>query len=71
MALQQTTKTTFEPKRVIEPLYTGGAVALSEDGKTLATTLGEETLLSDLDTGERLAWIEGVSNDRPTEPQRD
>lgn len=61
MALNQSVKTTFEPKRVIQPIYTGGGVALSEDGHILATCLGEECLLSNLDTGEHLARIEGVS----------
>ena len=61
MALNQTIKTTFEPRRVIEPIYTGGSVDLSQDGKILATCLGDEALLSNLDTGEHLARIEGVS----------
>ena len=61
MALKLDVKTTFEPRRVIQPIYTGGTVALSEDGKVLATTLGEEALLSDLETGRHLARIEGVS----------
>jgi U3 small nucleolar RNA-associated protein 13 len=61
MALKAEYKTTFEPSRVIQPIYTGGTVALSEDGKVLATSLGDETLLTDLDTGAHLARIEGVS----------
>ncbi|KAK3718300.1 U3 small nucleolar RNA-associated protein 13 [Vermiconidia calcicola] len=59
MALRADTKTTFEPSRVIQPIYTGGSVALSEDGKILATCLGEEVLLTNLETGEHLARIEG------------
>ena len=62
MALKADFKTTFEPSRVIQPIYTGGSVALSEDGKVLATCLGEEALLTNLDTGEPLARIEGVSS---------
>ena len=61
MALRAETKTTFEPDRVIQPLYTGGSVALSQDGRILATCLGEDVLISDLNTGEHLARIEGVS----------
>ena len=61
MALKADVKTTFAPGRVIQPIYTGGSVALSEDGKVLATSLGDEALLTDLDTGEHLARIEGVS----------
>ena len=60
MALKAEYKTTFEPSRVIQPIYTGGSVALSEDGKVLATSLGDEALLTDLDTGAHLARIEGV-----------
>ena len=61
MALKADVKTTFEPSRVIQPIYTGGSVALSEDGKILATCVGDEALLTNLDTGEHLARIEGVS----------
>lgn len=61
MAYKADTKTTFEPSRVIQPIYTGGGVALSEDGRVLATCLGEEVLLTDLSTGESLARVEGVS----------
>ena len=61
MAYKAELKTTFDPTRVIEPIYTGGSVALSQDGRILASSLGEETLLSDLATGEHLARIEGVS----------
>ena len=61
MALKADFKTTFEPSRVIQPIYTGGSVALSEDGKVLATCLADEALLTDLNTGEHLARIEGVS----------
>ena len=52
---------TFEAQKVIEPFYTGGSLALSRDGRVLATCLGEQVLLTDLGTGERLARIEGVS----------
>jgi len=52
---------TFEAEKVIEPFYTGGSLALSRDGRVLATCLGEQVLLTDLGTGERLARIEGVS----------
>lgn len=64
MALRPDVKTTFEPRRVIQPIYTGGSVALSEDGKILATCVGEEALLTNLDTGAHLARIEGVSLQR-------
>ncbi|GAB7359336.1 hypothetical protein MBLNU230_g5987t1 [Neophaeotheca triangularis] len=59
MAYKADVRTTFEPSRVIQPIYTGGSVALSEDGRVLATCLGEEALLTDLNTGAHLARIEG------------
>ena len=61
MAYKADIRTTFEPTRTIEPLYTGGSVALSQDGRILASCLGEDVLISDLSTGEHLARIEGVS----------
>lgn len=60
MALKADFKTTFEASRVISPIYTGGSVALSEDGEVLATCLGDEALLTSLSTGAQLARIEGV-----------
>nr|POE63159.1 putative u3 small nucleolar rna-associated protein 13 [Quercus suber] len=59
MAYKAEYKTTFEPRRIIQPIYTGGSVALSEEGRVLATCLGEEALLTDLNTGSQLARIEG------------
>lgn len=53
--------TTFEAQHVIQPIYTGGDVALDREGLLLATCLGEEALLTDLTTGRLLARIEGVS----------
>lgn len=61
MAQRTVFKTTFEPSRVIQPIYTGGSVALSEDGRVLATCVGEDALLTDLSTGAQLARVEGVS----------
>ena len=61
MAYKAEYKTTFEPGRVIQPIYTGGSVALSQHGRILASCLGEDALLSHLATGEHLARIEGVS----------
>lgn len=57
--------TTYEVDRVIEPTYKGGDVALSEDGRILATCLGEDVLLTDMNTGQRLANITGVSPGLP------
>lgn len=61
MAQKATFKTTFEPAEVIQPIYTGGDVALDRAGEVLATCLGEEALLVDIRTGRTLARVEGVS----------
>ena len=61
MAQRLNLSTTYEAGKVISPFYTGGSVALSEDGRILATCLGEDVVLMNLSTGERLAQIEGVS----------
>ena len=68
MAFKAENKTTFEPNKIIQPIYTGGSVALSQDGRVLASCLGEDVLLSDLTTGEHLARIEGVRLDRRNRP---
>ena len=52
--------TTYDPERTIQPIYTGGDVALDREGRILATCLGEEALLTDLGTGELLTRVEGV-----------
>ncbi|QIW96665.1 hypothetical protein AMS68_002183 [Peltaster fructicola] len=51
--------TTFDPTRVIQPIYTGGAVSLTGDGNILATTLDEDVLISTLSQGQVLARVEG------------
>ena len=60
MSLRTKLATTYDPERTIQPIYTGGDVALDREGRILATCLGEEALLTDLGTGELLARIEGV-----------
>lgn len=62
MSSRNKSTTTYHPERTIQPIYTGGDVALDEEGRILATCLGEEALLTDLGTGELLARIEGVCN---------
>lgn len=60
MAQRTAIKTTYEVNRTIQPIYAGGSVALSEDGRILAACVGDDALLTDLTTGQELARIEGV-----------
>ncbi|KAL2144128.1 hypothetical protein VTI28DRAFT_9582 [Corynascus sepedonium] len=59
MATKQAIKTTFEVDNVIQPIFTGGSVALENGARILASTLGEAAILTELNTGKRLAEIEG------------
>jgi U3 small nucleolar RNA-associated protein 13 len=52
-------RTTYEVNRTLQPIYSGGSLALSEDGRILAASLGEEVLLTDLTDGKELARVEG------------
>ena len=60
MATKAPYKTTFEVDQVIQPIFTGGAIALDNQTRILATTLGEDAVLTDLSNGNVLAKIEGV-----------
>ena len=60
MSSRTKSTTTYHPERTIQPIHTGGHVALDREGHILATCLGEEALLTDLGTGDLLARIEGV-----------
>ncbi|KAL8843590.1 MAG: hypothetical protein Q9170_000094 [Blastenia crenularia] len=59
MAARNTYVTTFEPDRTIQPIYTGGDVALDREGRILATCLGEDAVLTDLKTGQALGRVDG------------
>jgi U3 small nucleolar RNA-associated protein 13 len=59
MAARQTPKTTFEVSNVIQPIFSGGSVALDNGARILASTLGENAILTNLATGRQLAEIEG------------
>ena len=63
MASRPNVVTTFEPEKVIQPIYTGGDVALDREGKILVTCLGEDAVLTDLSSGQLLARVEGVCLD--------
>ncbi|MCJ1396023.1 U3 small nucleolar RNA-associated protein 13 [Xylographa bjoerkii] len=51
--------TTFAVDNTIQPIYTGGDVGLSSNGQVLVTCLGEEALLTNLNTGQLLARVDG------------
>ncbi|KAI1870624.1 uncharacterized protein JN550_005167 [Neoarthrinium moseri] len=59
MASKSPFKTTFEAAEVIRPIFTGGAVALDNGARILATTLAEDVVLTDLKTGKHLGRVEG------------
>lgn len=50
----------FRKARSFEPLYTGGAVAFTPDGQWAITTLGEEAVVTEIETGVEIARILGV-----------
>ncbi|KAF8422886.1 WD40-repeat-containing domain protein [Tirmania nivea] len=52
-------KITFEVQKVIQPFNTGGKVALDKDSRFLVTTLDEDVLIVDYDSGDELARMEG------------
>jgi hypothetical protein len=60
MATKQPLKTTFDADRVIRPIFTGGSVAIDNGAQILATTLGEDAVLTNPANGRHLAQIEGV-----------
>src|SRR4051812_24421069 len=53
-------KTTYALERTIQPIYSGGSISLSEDGRIFAACLGEDAMLTDLHNGRELGRIEGV-----------
>ena len=59
MASKQPLKTTFQEDQVLRPIFTGGSVSIDKDAQILATTIGENALLTELATGRHLGQIEG------------
>ncbi|KAK3378425.1 WD40-repeat-containing domain protein [Podospora didyma] len=53
------TKTTFEVSNVIQPIYTGGSVALDNGARILASTLDEAAVITNIATGKQLVEIDG------------
>ncbi|KAJ4344646.1 U3 small nucleolar RNA-associated protein 13 [Didymosphaeria variabile] len=59
MAQRTTVRTTYDIERTLQPIYSGGSISLSEDGRIVAACLGEDALLTDITNGEELGRIEG------------
>ncbi|KAI1342011.1 WD40-repeat-containing domain protein [Xylariaceae sp. FL0016] len=59
MANKAPFKTTFDPSEVIRPVFTGGAVAIENGARILATSLGEDAILTDLKTGKHITKVDG------------
>jgi U3 small nucleolar RNA-associated protein 13 len=59
MAQRAAVKTTYEVGRTLQPIYSGGSLSLSEDGRILAASLGEDVLFTDLTNGKELGRVEG------------
>ncbi|KAL5604149.1 hypothetical protein BROUX41_002136 [Berkeleyomyces rouxiae] len=59
MATKQPLKTTFDVDKVLQPVFTGGAVSIDDDASILATVLEEDVVLTNPATGQNLARIEG------------
>lgn len=60
MAAKQPLKTTFDVGKVIAPIFTGGAIAIDNNVSILATTVGEDVVLTDPSSGKKISTIEGV-----------
>ncbi|KAL1740774.1 WD40-repeat-containing domain protein [Schizophyllum fasciatum] len=56
-------KTSFKKARVVGPVYTGGPVAITQDGARLVTTLSEEVLLSEVASGEEICRFTSDTED--------
>jgi U3 small nucleolar RNA-associated protein 13 len=59
MATKVQIKTTYEPARTIEPIYTNGDVSSNYSGTLVATCVEEDVLVVDLRSGKPLCRIEG------------
>ncbi|KAF2265637.1 WD40 repeat-like protein [Lojkania enalia] len=59
MAQRASVKTTYTVNKFLQPIYSGGPVAVSENGRILAACLGEDALITDLTNGQELARVEG------------
>ncbi|BGP16908.1 hypothetical protein JCM10213_007352 [Rhodosporidiobolus nylandii] len=52
-------KTSFRAARTYSPIHTGGKAVLSGDGSWLVSTLNEQALVTDAETGEKVQELKG------------
>ena len=62
MGRLQNDHTKFDIDKTIQPFFSGGNVALSENGLILATSLGEDALLTFVPAERQICKIEGVGH---------
>ena len=55
----------FKKAKVVAPLYTGGPVAIAQDGTRLVTCVGEEAILTDVKNGKEICRFAGVRDNIP------
>lgn len=54
------TCSSYDKQRVIGPLHTAGPVGLTPDGTRVITCVGEQVLLTDIQSGRELCRFAGV-----------
>lgn len=52
----------FKATRTYEPIHTGGKVVQSGDGSWLVSTLNEQALVTEVETGIKVQELKGVSH---------
>ncbi|GAA6058405.1 hypothetical protein JCM3770_005205 [Rhodotorula araucariae] len=52
-------KTAFKEHKSYQPIHTGGKATLSADGSWLVSTLNEQALVTDVETGDQVKALEG------------
>ena len=53
-------RSSYDRQRVIGPLHTGGPVGLTPDGTRVITCVGEQVVLTDIQSGRELCRLVGV-----------
>lgn len=53
--------TSFAASSSLKPFYTGGPTAVTRDGKFLLTSMGQDLMITHVESGELLDRIRGVS----------